>query len=155
MLFFKALAQITNNEKENKKANRFPFVILSMTRRKGWLDMKTHIKTLALTGLALAFCFTPISNAQAHDSGRYEEHYTRQHHNMHNKNKDYYNRRMKHARYKYKHPEQNKIVLNNVIVHKRTPSKVIYVYNKGHDDNYRDKLIAVTLAQTALLLMLD
>jgi hypothetical protein len=118
--------------------------------------MKAQIKALTITGLALTFCFTPISNVQAHGSERYARQYSERHQDVrhYKKHRTYNHKRAERARYEYKHPRNNKIVLNNVVIHKRSPSKVIYVYKK-HDSDYKDKLLAVTLAQTAILLALD
>ena len=140
--------------------------------------MNTHIKALTLTGLALAFCFMPLSSAKAHDSRKMERHYTKNHHSKHHMNNRYHtkhhinkhharnyreNKRMrhsykqhirKHRHTKHEHYAHKYSRHKKVIVHKHAPKKVIYVYKERNDD-YRDKILAAVIAQTALLLTLD
>ena len=140
--------------------------------------MNTHIKALTLTGLALAFCLTPLSSAKAHDSGKMERHYTKNHRSRHHMNNRYhikhhikkpharYQRENKRAHHSYKqHIRKHKQTKREhyahkhyghkkVIVHRHAPKKVVYVY-KGRNDDYRNKILATLLAQTALLLALD
>jgi len=118
--------------------------------------MKKHMKTLALAGLLSAFCLVPLSGAQARGpemEGRHQANHQRaQYHKArHHKAKRHVrrHRKMEHARHVYRHPRHRRIIRR-----RHAPRKVIYVY-KRYDDDYRDKLIAVTLAQTALLLALD
>jgi len=128
--------------------------------------MKKHMKTLALAGLLSAFCLVPLSSAQArgpemegrhqanHQRAQYHKarHHKAKHHKArHHKAKRHVrrHRKMEHARHVYRHPRHRRIIRR-----RHAPRKVIYVY-KRYDDDYRDKLIAVTLAQTALLLALD
>ena len=126
--------------------------------------MNKHIKTLALAGALSAFCLIPLSSAEAGDSGRHERRHTQKHYNKkpqrhaynHDKYHYYKNRADYHrALAQLARKDRHKFRHKRVVVHKRGPNKIVHVYNKYDHRDRTDDLIAIALAQTAILLALD
>ncbi len=140
--------------------------------------MKNHIKTLALASLLSAFCLAPLNSAQAHDSWKNGRHQTHNHHARHHHHAkphrtvkhhthNYYARHHHHAKphrtvryvrhhhHVHKRYPHKRVEIKKVVVHNHAPTKVVYVYKDRGGDDDTTRILAIALAQAALILALD
>jgi hypothetical protein len=108
--------------------------------------MRKRRNILITAGLALAIYLVPLNNAHAHGINKQEnpriEHVRTPHQEKHKDTRNY--------AYKQQTRSTPRIE-KKVIVHKQAPTKVVHVY----DNDNTDKLIAASIAQLAMLLVLD
>ncbi len=128
--------------------------------------MKNRIKSVALAGLLSAFCLIPPSNAQAHETYRWEKTHTRGHHtykqrtmiNKHNGHNTRHYKKDRYVRQTYYSPGR-KVIVKKVIIQKPAPQRFVYNHKYNHKYSYKSRndrdILAIALAQTAIALALD